>query len=343
MNKLLTIIIPSYNMEKYLSRGLDSLLIEKGRERLDVIVVNDGSKDQTSAIAHEYAGKYPEMIRVIDKSNGNYGSCINAGLKVAEGKYIRILDADDTFETKALERFLDELEKIDADLVFSGLDHVNEAGQYVKAREYVSLPPLKICRFEDIPEDSWRISMACMTYKTENLRQINYHQTEGVSYSDEDWTFSPVNTAESVCLIKEPVYRYLIGREGQTIAVETRRKRVSHVVKVTENMIMAYNHLVPRSDSVKKYLDYRLYSLIEFIYRTYLLSGGNVDFSALSSFDKFLCHNRKDAYQYADTICLSTRLPYKFVSRWRKTGKEVPSLVLAVNRLFNYIHQMKNK
>lgn len=343
MDKLLTIIIPSYNMEKYLSRGLDSLLIEKGREKLDVIVVNDGSKDQTSAIAHEYAGKYPEMIRVIDKPNGNYGSCINAGLKEAQGKYIRILDADDTFETTAFERFLDELDKIDADLVFSGLDHVNEAGQYVKEREYVSLPPMKICRFEDIPEDSWRISMACMTYRTENLRQINYHQTEEVSYSDEDWTFSPVNTAERVCLIQEPVYRYLIGREGQTIAVETRRKRVSHVVKVTENMVEAYNHLVPRSDTVKRYLDYRLYALIEFIYKTYLLSGGSADLSVLSAFDKFLCQNRKDAYQYAGTLCLSPRLPYKYVTRWRNTGKGVPSLVLTVNRLFNYMHQLKNK
>lgn len=293
MNKLLTIIIPSYNMEKYLSRGLDSLLIEKGRERLDVIVVNDGSKDQTSTIAHEYAGKYPEMIRVIDKPNGNYGSCINAGLKEAQGKYIRILDADDTFETTAFEHFLDELDKIDADLVFSGLDHVNEAGQYIKEREYVSLPPMKICRFEDIPEDSWRISMACMTYKTDNLRKINYHQTEGVSYSDEDWTFSPVNTAERVCLIQEPVYRYLIGREGQTVAAETRRKRVSHVVKVAENMIEAYNHLVPRNDSVKRYLDYRLYALIEFIYKTYLLSNGNVDLSPLSTFDQFLCQTER--------------------------------------------------
>ncbi len=343
MDKLLTIIIPSYNMEKYLSRGLDSLLIEKGREKLDVIVVNDGSKDKTSAIAHGYAEKYPEMIRVIDKANGNYGSCINAGLKVAKGKYIRILDADDTFETTAFERFLNELGKIDVDLVFSGLDHVNELGKYVKEREYVSLPPLKISRFEDIPEDSWRISMACMTYRTENLRQINYYQTEGVSYSDEDWTFSPVNTAERVCLIQEPVYRYLIGREGQTIAVETRRKRVSHVVKVTENMIEAYNHLVPRSDTVKRYLDYRLYALIEFIYKTYLLSGGSADLSVLSAFDKFLCQNRKDAYQYASALCLSPRLPYKYVTRWRNTGKGVPSLVLTVNRLFNYMHQLKNK
>ena len=95
MEKLLTIIIPTYNMEKYLNQCLDSLLTEKAQGLLDILVVIDGSKDRSSEIAHGYADKYPETVRVIDKENGNYGSCINRGILEGRGKYVKILDADD--------------------------------------------------------------------------------------------------------------------------------------------------------------------------------------------------------------------------------------------------------
>ena len=101
MEKVLTIVIPAYNMEKFLPYCLDSLLIGQGTEDVEVLVVNDGSADRTSAIAHGYEERYPEVFRVIDKENGNYGSCVNRGLKEATGKYVKILDADDSFEDGA--------------------------------------------------------------------------------------------------------------------------------------------------------------------------------------------------------------------------------------------------
>lgn len=99
MEKILTIIIPAYNMEKFLPYCLDSLLIESRLEDVEVLVINDGSTDRTSAIAHEYEERLHGIVRVIDKNNGNYGSCINVGLKEAAGRYIKILDADDSFDT----------------------------------------------------------------------------------------------------------------------------------------------------------------------------------------------------------------------------------------------------
>lgn len=81
-------------------------------QRLEVLVVNDGSKDNSSAIAHEYQDKYPDTFRVIDKENGNYGSCVNRGLKEATGKYIKILDADDWFDNEQFSLFVEKLKNM---------------------------------------------------------------------------------------------------------------------------------------------------------------------------------------------------------------------------------------
>src|SRR5574344_1213565 len=116
MNKILTIIIPTYNMEKYLRRCLDSLIIdEEGMKQLEVLVINDGSKDSSSQIAHEYQDKYPDMFRVIDKENGGHGSCCNVGLREAKGKYIRFLDSDDWFDQKNFPKFIELLQALDVD------------------------------------------------------------------------------------------------------------------------------------------------------------------------------------------------------------------------------------
>ena len=86
MEKILTIVIPTYNMQDYLRRCLESLIVpEKQMKQLEVLVINDGSKDNSSAIAHEYQDKYHDTFRVIDKGNGNYGSCVNRGLQEAKG------------------------------------------------------------------------------------------------------------------------------------------------------------------------------------------------------------------------------------------------------------------
>ena len=127
MEKILTIVIPTYNMQDYLRRCLDSLIVpEEQMMQLEVLVVNDGSKDNSSAIAHEYQDKYPGTFRVIDKENGNYGSCVNRGLKEASGKYIKILDADDWFDNDTLAQYLIYLTALDVDLVLTDFKIVYE-------------------------------------------------------------------------------------------------------------------------------------------------------------------------------------------------------------------------
>lgn len=128
MNKILTIVIPTYNMEKYLDKCLTSLVIEDRElmKQLEILVVIDGSKDRSSEIAHTYQVRYPQTFIVIDKENGNYGSCINRGLKEAAGKYIKVLDADDCYNSKSLQQHLELLRIVDVDLILTSYVIVNE-------------------------------------------------------------------------------------------------------------------------------------------------------------------------------------------------------------------------
>lgn len=104
---------------------------------LEVIIVNDGSTDSSLAIAKQYENKRPDIIKIIDKQNGNYGSCVNAGLAQATGKYFRILDADDWFDTQALAEFLKKLETCETDLVLTLIaENIFQGEKMIEEKKY---------------------------------------------------------------------------------------------------------------------------------------------------------------------------------------------------------------
>ena len=211
MEKILSIVIPTYNMEKYLRHCLDSLLIDEGLDDVEVLVINDGSKDSSLAIAQEYESKYPLTFRVIDKENGNYGSCINRGLKEATGKYIKVLDADDSFNTEAFHEYISVLKNIDVDLFLTDFLFVDKSGKEIKSRKYDYIPANKILDFEKLCSgglDMIRIMMHAVTYKRENLIKMNYKQTEGISYTDNEWIFTPMLKVRTVYHLNKLLYLY---------------------------------------------------------------------------------------------------------------------------------------
>ena len=221
MEKLLSIIVPSYNMEKYLPNGLGSLVVGDAEllQSLDVIVVNDGSKDRTSEIAHGFEAKYPGVFRVLDKSNGNYGSCINAALPLAAGRFVKILDADDAYDTAAFERYLRALAAMPAstDVAFNDWAQVDESGHVTETTTY-SFPTDAAFGVSDILSRECLVAMHAVAYRTALLREIGYRQSEGISYTDTEWIYLPVASAREIRYVPEKVYCYLLGRDGQTVS-----------------------------------------------------------------------------------------------------------------------------
>ena len=224
--KLLTLVIPTYNMEKYLTKCLESVTAPCIPPTLEVIVVNDGSKDRSLDIMKAFQQKRPDIIRIIDKENGHYGSCINAGLQMAKGKYFRPLDADDWMDTEVLSKLLNVLKNCDTDLFITlrteyKIDKNN--------RHIVTHFPFRNVEYNKIYDiSSFNISehtygdefnMHSMTYKTEILRQVNLRHIEGICYTDFQYCFLPIDHIKDFIIFDLYLYYYFIGREEQSTSV----------------------------------------------------------------------------------------------------------------------------
>ena len=210
-------------MEALLPRCLDSLLVDGALEHIEAIVVNDGSKDGSLAVANSYRERFPDSVTVIDKPNGNYGSTINAALPVAKGKYVKILDSDDYFNSQSLLDFLAELQTIEADIAVTHFTVLRADGktELSKYNVYGKEPYTygKVYYLDNVLNDGYIrfFLMHGLTYRTEMLRQMNYRQTEGVSYTDLEWATYPLFVAQNIVFYNIDLYQYNMAREGQTM------------------------------------------------------------------------------------------------------------------------------
>lgn len=327
MQKLLTIIIPTYNMQDYLNRCLESLVIESSlMEQLEVLVVNDGSKDNSSAIAHDYETKFPSTFRVIDKENGNYGSCVNRGLAEAQGKYIKILDADDWFDNRELYAYLKELNDVDVDLVLTNYQIVNPEGLTTQEVSY-PISAKKVFNFQEYTVPGAYFAMHSLTYRTGLLRYINYKQTEGISYTDIEWVFYPQHGVKTCVYLPFDIYRYVVGREGQTMDPKVVAKSIGQYDKLLRAMIKFADNL-PAADK-QLYSYQRLNDQIEHlslgVYRNALIKQDNASYNnkLLQSFDEMLRFARPDVWEAAGKLTMKKHLPIHYVRYWRKHGRRL--------------------
>ena len=337
MSPILSIIVPSYNMEKYLPKCLGSLVVAPDQmERLEVLVVNDGSKDRTSEIAHEFAEKWPGTFKVIDKANGNYGSCINAALPLATGKYVKVLDADDWFETAAFADYLRFLNRVkDIDLVVTDYDTVDENGCVTKQHKY-EFDPTKEFSIEEFVASNSYLPMHALTYRTSLLQEMGYRQLEGVSYTDTEWSLIPLFGVHAVRYYSNVIYKYLYGRIGQTM----------DEAKLAQSWWMKAEVVLDLVKGVKTFekiaaphvawkLDHKLFSLCENVYCGGVFGNrGCVVNLDLNDFDHRLKVLSPDFYESLSRVIYSRRLPYHYVRAWRNQSVLFP-MMKRVCRLYS--------
>ena len=258
MEKILTIVIPTYNMQDYLRRCLDSMIVpEEQMKQLEVLVINDGSKDNSSAIAHEYQDKYPDTFRVIDKENGNYGSCVNRGLKEATGKYIKILDADDWFDNMEFIKFVIKLTELQkpCDMIVSSFTF-----QYVNEKKSIKQIPVdveyeKIYNFSSFSfvrhKCSHMLVMHAITYRADLLKSHNYKQDVGVSYTDLEYDMIPMQFIETLLFLDINLYQYYLGREGQTVSLGVSSKNLNAYLKIYDTLSIKYSNIINLNQEIR--------------------------------------------------------------------------------------------
>lgn len=243
--KLLTIVVPAYNMEKYIQRCLDSLAIKEIMDVLEVLVINDGSEDSTLKIAQKYGKKYPDCFKIVDKENGNYGSAMNSGLQLSTGKYFRSLDADDWFDKEGIINFVKDLKQTDADIVVSSRFDFNERSQ---SSIKISLDTSLTFGKDEVINNSITSNTSFMTncvvqgltIKTDIIRQSGLRWSEGVFYTDSQFCYWPMKLVKTIRLVSKPVYVYFIGRNDQSVSVNSMRKNFRSFKIVANTIIDDY-------------------------------------------------------------------------------------------------------
>ena len=300
--KILSVVIPTYNVEKYLRRCLDSLVYDESiLEDIELLVVNDGSKDSSLEIAKEYEKRFPKTIKVIDKENGGHGSTINAGLKVAEGEYFRVIDSDDWVNIDEFGNYVKSLKKCKADIVLT--DYTREllySGEKIEVKykniEYNKEYDLNKFDYEKLEE--MYFYMATSTIKTEKLRKAKLHLDEKTFYVDMEYVLLPFLEMNSMIYLNFNIYRYFIGRPEQSISIQSYVRNRAHHEKVVRRVLDFYK-TIPVKEPKREYIKKIILQLLNSHYIIYCKAQLNEkkDINEIKAFDKYLHDNFIELYE----------------------------------------------
>lgn len=280
-------MVPSYNASKYLDFNLRSFLCPSEPEKLEVIVVDDGSTDDTARIADAYHEKYPDTIKVVHKENGGHGSGINAGLRAATGKYFKVVDADDWVDHEALKRLLDYIASFDAadvnmdtdtahahaeakpasgpDVIYNNYywrltDEAKSPEEYECKAEFKEpfsgVEYCKVYDFESIADQCY-VKMHNMTIRTEILRDHQIQIDEHCFYVDMEYILYPMPYVQTIAFLPEFLYQYQIGRQGQSMDPTKMQRNAAQYDHVLASIYAYYDaHCKDiKGPNRKKYID----------------------------------------------------------------------------------------
>ncbi len=258
--KYISFAIPSYNSQDYMAHAIESILV--GGEDVEIIIVNDGSKDRTSEIGHEYAEKYPDIIKVVDKPNGGHGDAVNYGLMNATGKYFKVVDSDDWVDESALKKILKTLKNLEAkdqeiDMLISNYVYEKEGAKHKKVIQYRNaMPKNRIFHWSELKHflpDQY-ILMHSVIYRTELLKKCNLTLPKHTFYVDNIYVYYPLPHVWKLYYLDVDFYRYYIGREDQSVNEKIMISRIDQQLFVTKTMIDMYQMKEIENKKLRNYM-----------------------------------------------------------------------------------------
>lgn len=280
MEKLISFGIPCYNSHSYMSHCIESIL--KGGEDVEIIIVDDGSKDNTLEIAKEYESKYPTIVKAIHQENKGHGGACNTALDNATGMYFKIVDSDDWLDEKSLHTIINKIKEhikantiVDLYLTNFIYEHVLDNTSF--RMDYVSMIPVDIIitwkKVKKFKTDR-AILMHSVLYRTEKLKEANLRLPEHTFYVDNIFAYTPLPYMKNLYYMNIDFYRYYIGREDQSVNMDVLFSRYKQYQTVINNMINAYSYekLKTFDKPLRKYMLH--YLSIVFITANLSIIGG---------------------------------------------------------------------
>ena len=234
--KLLSIIVPVYNVENYLPHCIDTLL-EQGltEKQYEIILVNDGSTDHSLNLCQSYAEKFP-FIHCISQKNQGLSGARNTGMKYASGKYIQFVDSDDFIQPNSLKAVIAAAVKYDADLTFF------QGSYYPQTEKKTCTHPfdcLKVYTGEELLLSSMIVgSVWCNLYKTQFLKDAHASFYPGIFHEDIDFNHKLYPKAHRVVFTNEDVYRYRYNTNSITHTTNPQKaeKRIKDNILISRHI-----------------------------------------------------------------------------------------------------------
>ena len=261
----LTIAVPIFNMEWCLEKNLATYNDPRLIGRVEVICLNNASEDGSKAIIEKYVSARPEIFRLMDRSSRGYGSSINAALAAAQGKYFRIVDADDWVNTEDLVKLADALETCEADVVLTDYQIVDmQTGQMtpVRAGDKGALYGTAYTKF-DILRETYPMIHAT-SYRTGLLRENGFAMQDNTFFVDEEYMLLPMLYAKSVLFLDLDIYRYMVANPSQSTSPGNRSRLQDHQERVIRRIVDEY--LIMKESSPENlalsYVEFRLMRLL---------------------------------------------------------------------------------
>ncbi|MBW3080916.1 glycosyltransferase family 2 protein [Bifidobacterium saguinibicoloris] len=277
--KTLTFIVPAYNMEGYLDRCINSLTAARRTDDIEVIIVDDGSKDDTLAAAQDFERRMPGVVRAIHQENKGHGGAVNTGIAAARGMYVKVVDADDWVGPESLEQVMavlrdevaksgngaagvagndgagNDAEPIDMlvtnyvyDKVGKRRKHVVNFRHAMKAGEPLTWDDLGHFGLAEY------ILMHALIFRTDVVRASGMRLPEHTFYVDFIYAYQPFPWVKTLRYLDTPFYHYYIGREGQSVQTDVMIRRVDQLIHVNRCMVEATPERGDVPDGLYKYM-----------------------------------------------------------------------------------------
>ncbi len=241
--KLLTIAIPCYNSEDYMEKCVDSLL--PGGDDVEILIINDGSKDMTREIANAYQKKHPNIVRAIHQENGGHGAAVNAGIKNASGLFFKVVDSDDWVDAESYRAILAKLKELAGgsetlDMMISNFVYEKQGAKHKRVMRYASvLPQNRLFQWEDAKRfrKGQYILMHSVIYRTKLLKDCGLELPEHTFYVDNLFVYEPLPFVKNMYYMDVDFYRYFIGRDDQSVNEKVMIGRIDQQIKVNKLML----------------------------------------------------------------------------------------------------------